>query len=179
MAIILNNYFIKILFINILISYSKEELIENPKFIISDFQYPIIFNGKGSHYNFITSKNVYIIEKLTGKITHISDFDSCALPYFLCVDEYDNYFLYATKDYYKINLDSNSEIIDLQKQSSIEQSVQFTGYIKQYYYVNDNKILGDNRCNVKEREIIFYGKDGNNIYFYYHSAGIGYTAQIN
>ena len=89
MAIILNNYFIIILFIiNILISYSKEELIENPKFIISDFQYPIIFNGKGSHYNFITSKNVYIIEKLTGKITNISDFDSYSLPYFLCVDEF-------------------------------------------------------------------------------------------
>ena len=77
MVIIPNKYFIKILFIiNILLSYSKEELIENPKIIniLSNFQYPIIFNGKGSHYNIITSRNVYIIEKLTGHISNISEF---------------------------------------------------------------------------------------------------------
>ena len=62
MAIILNNYLIKILFINILISYSKEELIENPKFIISDFQYPIIFNGK-VHIIILLHQKMFILLK--------------------------------------------------------------------------------------------------------------------
>ena len=115
MANIIINY-IKILLVIILpFSLSKEDIIENPKLIISNFKYPIIFNGNNNYYNIITSGKIYTIEKLTGNKIYINDSDTYNSPYFLCVDESDNYYLYSNKIYYNINLNYFFEIINMNK----------------------------------------------------------------
>ena len=120
MAKIINNHIKILLVIVLLFSESEEDIIENPKLIISNFQYPIIFNGNNNYYNIITSGKIYTIEKLTGNQIYINDSDTYNSPYFLCVDESDNYFLYAKKIYYNINLNSFYEIININKESAFK-----------------------------------------------------------
>ena len=164
MANILNNY-IKILFLIIFFfSYSKEDKIENPKLIISNFQYPIIFNGNNNYYNIITSGKIYTIEKLTGNKIYINDSDTYNSPYFLCLDESDNYFLYANKIYYNIKLNSFFEIININEETTtnFNSRTEYIGCFKHYQHNSQNVYdrIGNN-------EIIFYGEQTNTLYFLY------------
>ena len=158
MANIINNHIKILLVIVLLFSESEEDIIENPKLIISNFQYPIIFNGNNNYYNIITSGKIYTIEKLTGNQIYINDSDTYNSPYFLCVDESDNYFLYAKKIYYNINLNSFYEIININKESAFkfDSGTEYVGCIKQ----NEYDIISD-------QELIFYGEKSNRLYFYY------------
>ena len=153
MAIISNNYIIMLFIINILLFDSNEQFIENPKIILSEIQNPVIFNGNDKYYNIITSSNIYTIEKLTEIIKYINNLTSYLTPYFVCEDESNNHFLLADKDFYKINIDSNFENINLYKIYSFNSNVQLFGYIKHYQYYNSNDDL-----NIKNGEIIIYGK---------------------
>ena len=164
MANILNNY-IKILFLIIFFfSCSKEDKIENPKLIISNFQYPIIFNGNNNYYNIITSGKIYTIEKLTGNKIYINDSDTYNSPYFLCLDESDNYFLYANKIYYNIKLNSFFEIININEETTtnFNSRTEYIGCFKHYQHNSQNVYdrIGNN-------EIIFYGEQTNTLYFLY------------
>ena len=72
MANILNNDIKILLVIIFFFSHSKENIIENPKLIISNCQNHFIFNGKNEYYNIITLGKIYTIEKLTGKEVYIN-----------------------------------------------------------------------------------------------------------
>ena len=161
MVIILNNY-IKILFIVYFLLYeSKELLIKNPKILLSEVKYPVIFDGNNQYYNVITYGNTYFIEKLTGNVVSTKSSNTYSPPYFLCIDETYNHFLFANKIYYKIHLNSNYEIINLEKNKTInfDSDAKFVGWIKQYKY---------NNLQVGENEIILYGrKEKKSIYFFY------------
>ena len=158
MANIIINY-IKILLVIILpFSLSKEDIIENPKLIISNFKYPIIFNGNNNYYNIITSGKIYTIEKLTGNQIYINNSDTYNSPYFLCADESENYYLYSNKIYYNINLNSFFEIINMNKGTTFkfDSGTEYVGCIKQ----NEYDIINN-------QELIFYGEKSNRLYFYY------------
>ena len=158
MANIIFNYIKILLVIILLFSVSKEDIIENPKLIISNFQYPIIFNGNNNYYNIITSGKIYTIEKLTGNQIYINDSDAYNSPYFLFVDESDNYYLYSNKIYYNINLNSFFEIINMNKGTTFkfDSGTEYVGCIKQ----NEYDIINN-------QELIFYGEKSNRLYFYY------------
>ena len=96
-------YYTKILFM-IFVFLTHENIIENPKLIISDFQEPTLFIGNSENYSIITSGRIYTFEKLNGSIISMTDEKFYSFPYYLCIDESNNYFLYANKDYYKINI---------------------------------------------------------------------------
>ena len=140
MANILNNYIKILLMIIFFFSDSKEDIIENPKLIISNFQNPIIFNGNNKYYYIYNS------------------------PYFLCVDESDNYFLYANKIYYNIKLNSFFEIININEETTtnFNSRTEYIGCFKHYQHNSQNVYdrIGNN-------EIIFYGEQTNTLYFLY------------
>ena len=158
-------YYIEIIFIiNFFFSNSEENIIENPKLIISNFQYPILFNGNNEHYNIITSGKIYTTEKLTGNIVSADDSNSYNPPYFLCIDESKNYSLYANKEYYYISLTSNFLINNLNKVKTIttDSNIKFIGCIKEGQY-NDQV----NNINIAIDEIITYGKNSNTLHIHY------------
>ena len=150
-------YYIKILFFIIfLFSNSEENIIENPKLIISKIHNPIIFNGKNEYYNIITPGKIYTMEKLTRQKISEKDSDFYTSPYFLCIDETNNYFLYANKEYYNITLNSNLQIINLNKGQPIttDSNIEFIGCLKESQY-NDQ----GNNINIEKNEIINYEKN--------------------
>jgi len=155
------NIYIKILFIiNFLLRGSEEQFIENPKIILNEFQYPVILNGDNQYYYIITSGNIHIVEKLTGNIILEKDSANYSPPYFLCEDESKNHFLLADKEYFKINLDSNFENINLNLLQSINKNFISAGCIKQFRYNGNDPKIGNG-------EIIVYGRQEDSIYFYY------------
>ena len=164
MANILNNDIKILLVIIFFFSDSKENIIENPKLIISNCQNHIIFNGKNEYYNIITLGKIYTIEKLTGKEVYINETADYGYPYFICDDESDNYFLYADKKFYKINLNSFHEIINLNEEPaySFDSGTEYVGCIKHYKYDSVNEY-----DRVEKDEIILYGYQSNKLYFYY------------
>ena len=164
MANIIFNYIKILLVIILLFSVSKEDIIENPKLIISNFQYPIIFNGNNNYYNIITSGKIYTIEKLTGNQIYINNSDTYNSPYFLCADESENCYLYSNKIYYNINLNSFFEIINMNKGTTFkfDSGTEYVGCIKQ----NEYDIISN-------QELIFYGEKSNRLYFYYIKKDFG------
>ena len=155
-------YYTKILFM-IYVFLTHENVIENPKLIISDFQEPTLFIGNSENYSIITLGRIYTFEKLKGNITSMTDVNSYSSPYYLCIDESNNYFLYANKDYYKININSNFQIININKaptNSEINSCDEISGCITQPECHKDG-------INIEKNEIIFYGKKEGYLYFYY------------
>ena len=118
--------FIGILFIiNVILCDSNEQLIENPKIILSGDKNPIVFNGNEQYYHIINTEKIYIIEKFTGSIKVINDSIPYSSSYFLCEDESNNHFLYSNKVYYKINLDINYQSIYLNNMFTISSDAKF------------------------------------------------------
>ena len=136
MSNVIINYFNILLLINFIFPVKEENIIENPRIIISDCQNPIIFDGNNDYYNLITKEKIYIIEKITGKTIFINDIFSYDSPYFLFIDESNNYFLYANKEYYNINLNDNFPINNLNKVKTIttDSNIEYTGCITEYKY---------------------------------------------
>jgi len=155
--------FIGILFIiNVILCDSNEQLIENPKIILSGDKNPIVFNGNEQYYHIINTEKIYIIEKFTGNIKVINDSIPYSSSYFLCEDESNNHFLYSNKVYYKINLDINYQSIYLNNMFTISSDAKFVGCLKHIQYKKGNDL------DIGNGEIIIYGKTGyDGIFFYY------------
>ena len=171
-------YFIKaIIFLSFFFLNTKSEIINNPMSNpYSELIYPIIFKAKGTSYNIISNRTIYSFDRITSQINFTLTLEDFAYspPYFLCIDESNNYFLFANKEYFKIYLDSNSEILYIKKNQSITSDVSFYGYIKQKEY-HGNFVDG---LGVEKNEIILYGIKGEKIYFYYINKRGLYEADI-
>ena len=158
---------------------SKGQLINNPQYIISDIQYPIIFNANNIYYNIISSGKLYSIEKSTNGIIYFNVSNSYIYspPYFLGKNESDNYFLLANNIYYKVDLNINYQIQNL-KQSTLsyyDENTEYIGYIK---YIRTKIIQLIPLRVTNEIEIIIYGKKEKNINFCYFSTKNNFLVEI-
>jgi len=162
------DYFLKIIFISIFLFFkSKEEIINNPV-KISDTSNPIVIQ-KDSKYCVFTSKLNIIINKETGLIESTNSIAEYNRPYVLCIDESNNYFLYAKYKYYSIIPPSTFSTISLSISSSnLPSSSIYVGYIREKEYagknITDFSVEGC-RCKIYKDDIIIYGKNDEKIFF--------------
>ena len=179
------NFSIKIIiFLCFFFLNTKAEILNNPMSNpYSKLIYPIIFKANDTSYNIISNGTIYTYDRLTSQLKFSSASDNFVYspPYFLCIDESNNYFLFANYEYFKIYLDSNSEIQNFNKNKSINTDFSVFGYIKQKEFQNsyNNNHNKYSRYSRGKNEIIIYGKKGNNIFFYYIDKQEKYEVQIN
>ena len=179
------NFYIKIIiFFCFFFLNTNAEILNNPMSNpYSKLIYPIIFKANVTSYNIISNGTIYTYDRLTSqlKLSSASENFVYSPPYFLCIDESNNYFLLANYEYFKIILDSNSEIQYFNKNKSINSDISIYGYIKQKEFQNNNNngYYMNNRCSIGKNEIIIYGKKENNIYFYYINNQTEYEVKIN
>ena len=168
------NIYLKIFFIIFYLFYeSEEQLLENPKIIVSNAQYPAVFDGNDQYYHVITSEKIYIIQKLTGNKIFMKNSIPYSSPYFHCEDETNNHFLFSDQDYYKIDLDSDFENIQLNKIHTFNNDIQINGCFKHIPYNGGQS----NDLKIEEGEVLLYGIKGKNIFFYYNKKQKEYDNQ--
>ena len=176
------NYLKQIFFLlSFMLLIVKNQIIENPIIIYNnELKYPIIFKANDSSYNIISYGKIYSLDGITSQFNFdlaSNDF-LYSPPYFLCIDESNNYFLFANNEYFKIYLDSNLNIQYMNKTLSInfDGNTEFFGYIKQNQFnQNHNYNYYYNFISIEKNEIILYGKKGSKINFYYISTGEDYV----
>ena len=177
-----SDYYIQLfLQLTFLLLLTNQQILNNPLNILyPELRNPIIFNSLNTSYNIITSGTIFVFDRETSqfKFSLISNDFTYSSPYFICIDESNNYFLYANKNYYQVVLNTALEIENLDYIKTIDSTVKFCGYIKQFEFDKGNNFL-DFRSDMDENEIIIYGKKEKKIYFYYVNKNKGFEGNIN
>ena len=170
--------FLQLTFLSLI---TNQQILNNPLNILyPELRNPIIFNSLNTSYNIITSGTIFVFDRATSqfKFSFASNDFTYSSPYFICIDESNNYFLYANKNYYQVVLNTAFEIENLDYIKTIDSTVKFCGYIKQYGFGKGNNFL-DFRSDIGENEIVIYGKKEKKIYFYYVNKNKGFEGNIN
>ena len=157
-----NKYLKLIVFIN-LIFLSKQQEITGIYQIIEDIQYPIVFDANEVFYNVVSDAHFYIYYKETNVLDFQGDsnleYDS---PLLLFKDPENNYLILVSNNLYSITLGENNEITQINLKSSEFSKFQVFGYIQERLSSGSIPENADSNLN----EIITYGKQDDNLYFY-------------
>ena len=135
---------------------SRLNIIKGINKIINNIEFPIIFNANEESLNIITSSNIYVIKKKNHSIIYQKSFKEYFPPFLLYIDESNNYFLLIEGERYKISLNGEKEILDLEEENSLENfDFMYSGWILEKdtneFEIKDSIIYG-----IKENDIYFY-----------------------
>ena len=155
-------YYIQLfLHLTFLLLLTNQQILNNPLNILyPELRNPIIFNALNTSYNIITSGTIFVFDRATSqfKFSLISNDFTYSSPYFICIDESNNYFLFANKNYYQVVLNTALEIENMDYIKTIDSTVKFCGYIKQFEFDKGNNFFVFFSY-IGENEIIIYGKN--------------------
>ena len=163
-----------------LISFSEEDIITNPIKTDKDsnpVDCRIIYKSITAE---ITSSSLTLnILKNFVKFPHNAYLLSQPTFVFLNEGGFNNMFLgdrYFKFDFYEDEIKANS-IINPGNLPSDISNIKFTDYIMHIEYRGTTK-QKDNMCKIDSNENIFYGKDGQNLYFYYKYMGKSFSVNF-
>ena len=159
-------------------SSSKGIITNNIIRIIKDKKYPIVlFNSNKNYINIILSNKVFIFDKKINLVEN-KTITTYSPPYFLCIDQSNNYFLAEKMNYYSISINSQFKVSGTNSLQNLPVDFLSLGYIQASSFDKSAKILLA-RCNLNENEIIIYGKLNSYIYFYFVSKQQVYNENID
>jgi len=162
-------------------SFSKAEKINNPSKIDKDsnpVNYRIIYKSETAEVTFLST--TLNMQKNFVKFPHNSYLLS--QPLFIFKNEGGALSAFLGDRYFIFQFNSDNEIDQYQiknKQSlsSEATNIQFTDYIMASLYSGQGKFK-DRMASTKSQEIIFYGKEGENVHFYFKNEDKLYTIQF-
>ena len=151
--------FLRFIFLLLLFHLFKEEEIINNPIIISDNPNPLVLTYK-EKYIILTSGQTIYVNKETGTIASNYNFCEYSSPYVLGSTESGKNFIYSSQ---KLCLFTLPDIFQIYIDNlTYSDSSKYIGYIQESKYKgNENKYMYC-RCEMKQDEIIIYGKKGNN-----------------
>jgi len=138
-------------------SYKEEEIINNP-IMVSDHQNPLVlaYNDK---YIILTSGQRVIVNKETGIIESSNNFCEYSSPYVLGSTESGQKFIYSSKKFCVITLPNGYTTLSYNSMTFSDNS-NYIGYIQESIYSGNPNKYQNCRCEMKDDEIIIYGKSG-------------------
>jgi len=151
--------FLRFIFLLLLFHLFKEEEIINNPIIISDNPNPLVLTYK-EKYIILTPGQSSVVNKETGIIESNYNFCEYSSPYVLGSTESGKNFIYSSQ---KLCLFTLPDIFQIYIDNlTYSDSSKYIGYIQESKYKgNENKYMYC-RCEMKQDEIIIYGKKGNN-----------------
>ena len=159
-------------------SSSKGIITNNIIRIIKDKKYPIVlFNSNKNYINIISSNKVFIFDKKINLVEN-KTITTYSPPYFLCIDQSNNYFLAEKMNYYSISINLQFKVSGTNSLQNLPVDFLSLGYIQASSFDKSAKIVLA-RCNLNENEIIIYGKLNSYIYFYFVSKQQVYNENID
>ena len=162
-------------------SFSKAEKIINPIKIDKDsnpVKYQIIYKSETAE---ITSLSTTLeMQKNFVKFPHSSYLLS--KPLFICQNEGGSLFAFLGDRYFQFQFNSDNEVKEstIMNQKSLPSeitNIQFTDYIIASFYSGQG-LFRNRMASTTSQEIIFYGKEGENVYFYYKNNEKFYIIQF-
>ena len=168
-----------LIFFQIFFFSQAEEIITNPTKIEKDsnpVNYIIIFESETAGINSLTLN----VKKNFVKFPH--DSYLLTLPIFVFVNEQNKNNMFLEDKYFMFDFDQNNElqnrlITNNDNLPSNISDIKFTDYIMGIKY-NQVSISKDKMSKIDVNEIIFYGKNGENVSFYFMFAKKYYTVHF-
>ena len=128
--------------------------------IIDNVELPIIFNANSEYLNIISSGKLYVVKKENNIIKNQKNISTYIEPYLFYIEKSNIYYLITQGSRYKVLIDNNNEISDLELEGNLPQinfyccGSAFEKFNSQI--TNEFEKIGS----------IIYGLNSNKIYFY-------------
>ena len=160
------NKILKLIILQHIIFISNQQITTGIYQIIEDIQYPIVFDANEEYYNVICATHYYVYHKENNNLRSdgSSGFDNIS-PLLLFQDPQNNYYVKTSNILYLITLNINKEITQINKVGDEITDFQIFGYITERMF--SGYISISENIDFSLYEMITYGKEGNNLYFFY------------
>ena len=156
------NKILKLILFLDFIFLSKQQETRGIYEIIEDIQYPIVFDANEECFNVISDRKFYVYYKESNIRKSFGDSNLVYYaPPLLLKNKNNNYAISSLNFLYQLNLNLSNEIIGINNVE--EYNFQIFGYMSEeilYSSINGN-------IDSNQSEIIIYGTNNNNLYFYY------------
>ena len=169
------NKIMKLILLLHIIFLSNQQITTGIYKIIEGIRYPIVFDANEEYYNVICSTKYYVYHKVKNNLkSHGSSNFNNYSPLLLFQDQENNYLVLTSNKLYSITLNINKEISQINYFSNEITNFQIFGYISEG--ISSSSISENTDSNLKE--IIAYGKEEDNLYFYYRVESQLKTAEL-
>ena len=160
----LRNKIVKLIVFLHIILFSNQQITTGIHKIIDGIQYAIVFDANEEYYNVICASHYYVFHKENNNLRTHGSLNFGNSPLLLFQDPENNYFVTTSNKLYSITLNINNEITKIEFVSDEITNFQIFGTISERMfsgYISISENIGSSLY-----EIISYGKEGENLYFF-------------
>ena len=135
--------------------------------IIENVQLPAIFDANSDYINIITKNHIYVVNKENNSIKFLKDIQEYTSPFLLYMDKSKNYFLLTENLRYKISLNAENEILNLENNDPLSSmGISYQEYFLKKGSSNEIEIIDSIIYGLNNTSILFYSTSENEIHFF-------------
>ena len=135
--------------------------------IKENVQLPAIFDANSDYINIITKNHIYVVNKENNSIKFQKDIQEYTSPFLLYMDKSKNYFLLTENLRYKISLNAENEILNLENNDPLSSmGISYQEYFLKKGSSNEIEIIDSIIYGLNNTSILFYSTSENEIHFF-------------